>query len=117
MKKALLIVTLISIVTGLLLAQSIIDGRRVFGRPWSYDPRTNPPLALPEAYSMALAHIGSATNQFHCVSASCIEMTNNGWTGWTFAFWNTNGQRGRVNVYFDKKVETVRRRDEILINQ
>ena len=37
------------------------------GKPWSYDPKTVPPLALPEAYAMAVAHIGIATNRCHCV--------------------------------------------------
>ena len=33
-------------------------------------------------------------------------MTNAGFTGWTFLFSNTNGQRGRVEVFFDKEVVT-----------
>jgi hypothetical protein len=117
MKRLLLFLAVAAAVAGVLLAQSIIDGKRMDGRPWSYDPKTVPPLALPEAFAMAVHHIGKATNRFHCVAASCLEMTNDGFTGWTFRFSDTNGQRGRVNVYFDRKVETVRRIDEILISE
>jgi hypothetical protein len=117
MKRILLFLALAATAAGVLLAQSIIDGRRVDGKPWSYDPKTVPPLALPEAYTMAIAHIGKATNRFHCLTASCMEMTNNGWTGWTFRFSDTNGQRGSVDVYFDRKVETAPRRGEVRISE
>ena len=66
---------------------------------------------------MAVTHIGAATNAFYCVAASCLERTNAGFTGWTFSFLNTNGQRGRVNVFFDREVETVARSGEVLISK
>jgi hypothetical protein len=115
MKRILSVLTAVAAVAGVLLAQSVVDGRRVNGRPQSYDPRAVPPLTLPEAYAMALAHIGKATNQFHYITASCIEMTNGGWTGWTFRFSDTNGRRGSVDVFFDKEVWTAPRRGEVRI--
>ena len=78
-----------------------------------YDPRTPPPLSMGEAYALAVAHLGRATNQFYCITASCLQTTNDPFTGWTFSFSNTNGQRGRVNVYFYGKAETVARAGEI----
>jgi hypothetical protein len=87
---------------GFLFAQSIvISGGRRFTKYQSYDPKTRPSLALPEAYALALNQIGPKTNQFHCLTASCIEMTNNGFTGWRFTFSNTNGQRVGLSVFFD----------------
>ena len=104
MKLILSVLTAVAAGALVLFAQSIIDGRRVNGVPQLYDPKTVPPLTLPEAYAMAIAHIGKATNQFHCITASCIEMTNGGFTGWTFRFSDTNGRRSSVNVFFDKEV-------------
>ncbi len=107
MKRTFLIVLCIGLAGGLLLAQSIINGYRVAnfsGKPATYDPKTPPPLALPDAYALAVAHINRITNRFHCVAANCTEMTNNALTGWTFTFSNTNGVRGNVQVYFDKMV-------------
>jgi hypothetical protein len=68
----------------------------------SYDGGTPPPVSLPEAYGIALTHIGSASNAFYCLSASCVD--DKGHRGWTFKFGNTNGQRGRVIVYFTRGV-------------
>ena len=74
----------------------------------SYDPKGKPPIALPEAYSLVISNLAkypSATNRFHCISASCAEMSgSNGWTGWTFWFSNTNGDRARMRVFFDGEV-------------
>src|ERR1051326_4583679 len=36
--------------------------------PITYDPKIPPPVALPEAYSLALSHIGTGVNSFHCGS-------------------------------------------------
>jgi hypothetical protein len=87
------------------MAQGIVNGYRALGgKPETYDPRTPPPLSLPEAYALALtrmSHYTHYTNQFHCVEANCTEMTNNGFTGWKFVFGNTNGEFGDVEVYFD----------------
>lgn len=64
------------------------------------------PLALPEAYSLAVAHVGAATNRLWCVSASCLEEAKSFSfvTRWTFGFSNTNGEITRVIVFFDKTV-------------
>jgi len=71
----------------------------------SYDLGDPPPLTLSQAYPLAMSHLGAATNRFYCVTASCLEITNFGNTGWLFSFSNTNRQRGRVMVFFDKEVE------------
>jgi hypothetical protein len=54
--------------------------------PWD---NTKPPtLPLPVAYQLAVAKLGSATNQFHCVDA---RLSNDfGGPGWYFDFYSTN---------------------------
>ena len=88
------------------------------GRRWSafqtYDPNTPPPLDLPKAYAMAMTRVGGATNRVYCIAATCLEMTNNGFTGWTFWFSNTNAQRARVDVFFDKEVHVDIQSGEVL---
>ncbi len=112
MKKPLtVIVCLVTIGgAGLLVAQSIVmSGGNRLSPFQTYDPKTRPPLTLPEAYPLAVAKLDTTavrlgtTNRFYCVTASCLEMTNHGFTGWTFGFSNTNGQRIRVSVFFDKQ--------------
>jgi hypothetical protein len=116
MKCVIFIALVTAIGIGLLLAQGKVgSGTHRYSPFQTYDPRTLPPLTLPEAYALAAAHIGTATNHFYCVAASCLEMTNAGFTGWTFSFSSTNGQRGRVVVYFDKEAATVARSGEVLI--
>jgi len=118
MKRILIIILGTGVAAGL-LAQSIITngGTRSFQppsygsfQPLSYDPKTRPPLALPDAYALAmrkLAEIPGATNRFHCISGSCVEMScRNGWTGWTFWFANTNGDHAYLWVFFDRHVAT-----------
>ena len=83
----------------------------------SYDPKTRPPVEVGDAYLLAMQHLGLATNSYHCISASCVDRTNAGFTGWTFVFASTNGLRGRVNVYFDRQVETVARSGEVIISR
>ena len=100
------ITSLVTVVTtGVLVVQGTVTSG---GRRWSsfqtYDGKTPPPLLLPEAYTRALSRIGEATNRFYCVTASCLETTNNGFTGWTFWFSNTNAQRPHVDVFFDREV-------------
>jgi hypothetical protein len=73
---------------------------------WGWEPPKPPPIALPDAYALVLAHIGSATNRFCCVTASCLEMTNYGHQGSAFSFSDTNGQHARVQVTFDKELYT-----------
>ncbi len=108
MKSAVLTLIVLGLLVsvGVLLAQSvIISADRRVTKFQSYDPKTPPPLSLPEAYSLALGQLGKipgATNRFHCISASCIEMPSiDGWTGWTFWFAKTNGERARMWVFFD----------------
>lgn len=113
--KAVHLVTVGSIaVAGTLLAQGFAGSSHTpgahtnvytGGRPslGIYDGSTPPPVSLPEAYQLALAHIGAASNSFYCVRATCAD--TNGFRGWTFTFANTNKQRGRVVVFFTRGVE------------
>ena len=105
--KRLLIAGLATVLAvGFLFAQgSLVSGDRRWTAVQTYDAKSPPPLPLPEAYALALAHIGPASNSFYCVRASCLELTNHGFTGWTFSFASTNGQKGRVVVYFDREVQ------------
>jgi hypothetical protein len=117
MKHILLATLFVGIAAGL-LAQSIVgNGWARYAQPQSYDPKTPPPLALPEAYALALSNLAKtpgATNRFHCISASCVEMSNtNGWTGWTFWFANTNGDRASLWVFFDGAVTSDVRSSEL----
>jgi len=92
-------IAILAMLAGLAFAQG-----RIFGGPGKpYDPKTPPPLALNEAYRLALTRIGEVTNRFYCVSASCLEKTLPEQAGWVFFFSNTNGDRARVEVYFHNK--------------
>jgi hypothetical protein len=53
-----------------------------------YDKSKPPKLPLPTAYQLAVAALGSATNQFHCVGASLT--TDFYAPAWSFTFCNTN---------------------------
>ena len=85
---------------GMLLGQGFSGG----SHHSSYDPRKPLPLAMPDAYALATDHIGAATNRFHCVSATCLEVGNQRTTGWSFAFLNADGQQADVKVFLDKAV-------------
>lgn len=105
MKSILIALLAIIAVTGWLFAQGRAGSNP--GDPsWPYlgiyEGGTPPPVSLPEAFDLALAHIGPASNSFYCVRATCVD--TNGHRGWTFTFANTNGQLGRVIVYFTKGV-------------
>jgi hypothetical protein len=116
MKRAFFAGLFVAVSVCLLLAQGKVGSGTHRGSKFqSYNPNSPPPLALADAYNLALDHLGKATNRFFCISASCLEMTNAGFTGWTFSFSNTNRERGRVDVYFDKDVVSVARPGEILI--
>ena len=105
MKTALLLFVAVGAATCLLLAQGRSGSNQIVHSQFrSYDPGTPPPLSLPEAYGLALAHLGAATNHQYCVAASCLENTNNYVTGWGFMFATTNRECGLVFVYFDKSV-------------
>jgi hypothetical protein len=53
-----------------------------------YDNAKPPSLSLPAGYEIAAAALGSATNQFHCISASIS--TDFGSPGWFFTYCSTN---------------------------
>jgi hypothetical protein len=56
-----------------------------------YDNTKPPMMSLPSAYSLAIATVGSATNQFHCVSAVVNdELIGDG--EWYFTFYSTNSK-------------------------
>ena len=84
------------------------EGR--IGQVQKYDPKNRPTLVLPDAYSLALGALGNETNQFYCISASCLNRLENFGggvlhqmqLGWTFEFSSTNGTQRHVLVYFDK---------------
>jgi hypothetical protein len=72
------------ILLGLLVVSMAVFARAFV--PWD---KTKPPaLPLPVAYQLAVTKLGSATNQFHCVSASIS--TEFSTPGWDFAFYSTN---------------------------
>jgi hypothetical protein len=107
MKRWLLLLSISLSVFGVagLLAQSVlsINGYHRLSKYQTYDPKRRPPLALPDAYALAVAKLPRVvTNRFHCISASVLEMSgSNGLTGWTFWFSNTNGDRASIWVFFD----------------
>jgi hypothetical protein len=114
--KLVIILVVVSAASCLVLAQGRVgSGTHRYSKYPTYNPNTRPPMAMMDAYSLAQAQIGTATNAFYCVAASCLDMTNAGFTGWTFTYANTNGQRGRVNVYFDGEVSVGAREGEVLI--
>jgi hypothetical protein len=53
-----------------------------------YDNAKPPSLSLPAGYEIAVATLGSATNQFHCVGANIS--TDFGTPSWFFSFCTTN---------------------------
>lgn len=92
---------------------TIMSGGNRWTAIQSYDGKTPPPLTLPEASEIALGRLGETTNRFYCLTASCLDMTNRGFTGWTFWFSNTNAQRARVDVYFDKATHISPQSEEV----
>ena len=90
MKRVIIILTVLGLATGLVFARRIM---------W---PDTKPPrLSLPDAYGCAISAIGTATNQYHCVRASClISRSPDG--EWMFTFCSTNGAFKTAFVFFDK---------------
>jgi hypothetical protein len=74
-----------------------------------YNETNPPPLRLQDAYPLALNGLGMETNQFYCVSATCLtpvapasHLGFHGVRAWTFEFFSTNGIQRTVMVYFDK---------------
>ena len=67
-----------------------------------YNNSKPPGLSLPLAYGDAMMALGSATNQFHCVSAN-IATTFSPTGGWFFTFYSTNSTPKWVTVEFNGK--------------
>ena len=78
----------------------VSNGNRRYTKP--YDVKVAPPVGLTEACALAQKYMGSSTNQFYCVSASCTQSLRSGLPGWAFSFFNTNGRFARIDVLFDK---------------
>jgi hypothetical protein len=70
----------------------------------AYGEERQPPISMPEAYTMATQALGSATNEFYCVHANTqISRSQDG--EWLFSFCSTNGARKDVFVFLDKKTK------------
>jgi hypothetical protein len=111
MKKYILC-NILLLVTAKILAQgttiSVFGGSHVnMQPPPPYDGKTPPLLKIDEAYTKVLSALGSETNQYYCVSTTCMEQVPRSDVlgafdkGWKFEFSNTNGVHERVLVYFD----------------
>lgn len=98
--KYIIAIAISMVAAGLLIAQGLSGSSQ---HPGS-DQKRPPPLTLPEAYALATAQLGEATNRLFCVSATCVEPPTFMTTGWTFGFSNTNGETAHVKVFFDKMV-------------
>ena len=73
------------ILLGLLVVSTAVFAT-IIGPP--YDKSKPPTLALPAAYQLAISALGSATNQFHCVSATISQEISA--PAWYFTFCSTN---------------------------
>ena len=107
-----LIIFLLVTIASMILAQTqnnFSPGFRASLTQPGYDRKVPPPLTLDAAYGKALLEMGTATNQYHCIGATCLPRlmtlgTNDGhvYFGWTFEFSDTNGISKKVDVYFDR---------------
>jgi hypothetical protein len=79
MKRLLTILCVLIVAVGIAYALSPI-----------FDHKKIPPMALPDAYRIAMIALGSATNQFHCSGAS-FQLNPPQKDQWEFYFFNTNG--------------------------
>ena len=68
------------------------------------------------SYNLLLAKLGKTTNEFHCISASCVATNIPGLPGWTFALANTNGAIAHVKVIFDGELHMDGRSAKLLGN-
>lgn len=105
MKNVIIVLLTILIASCFLFAQGPAGsnpGGPIANSPFivPYDATRPPPLGLTGAYAMSLSFVGTATNRFYCVSATCLEKTKSGLPGWKFTFCNTNQQHVVVNVPF-----------------
>jgi hypothetical protein len=71
--------------------------------PW--DKAKPPTLSLPVAYERALAALGAATNELHCISAR-VDTDFSRAGEWEFAFYSTNTppKTKFVSVSFEGKI-------------
>ena len=107
MKRIFVIVLASAATVGLVIGQGQLTiGGNHWQRYWGWPTNAPPPLTLSDAYSLALADVGQTANRFYCVAASTLEMTNYHFRGWAFTFADTNGQRARVEVSFDRELRT-----------
>ena len=68
-----------------------------------YNHAKPPSISLPVAYERAANALGSATNQFHCISANVT--ADFGADGeWQFTFYSTNSRPKWVTVEFNGKI-------------
>jgi hypothetical protein len=116
MKKQLILPLLIILTARLILAQTNVYSPSQFPPQPPRDGKIPPPLNLGAAYDKAVQKLGTDTNQFHCVSATCLQwLTRHGSSedptgttvGWTFVFLDTKGVQKNVCVYFDKASTTL----------
>lgn len=117
MKNLLLAFTCAAFIATVVFGQgqlTVGKGGNHWQQYWGWTPKQPPPLSLPEGYALAIGHIGGATNRFFCVGASSLEMTNYYFPGWAFVFSNTNGQRARVEISFDKELRIDPRSAKVL---
>lgn len=96
----------IPMLAGLAVIVGSVFGQGVFGRGIrNYDAKSPPPLDLMPAYVLARNYLGSATNDYWCVAASCpLNMDTNFITHWEFSFTSRNGKTTNVLVLFDKTI-------------
>ena len=73
------------ILLGLLVVSTAVFATII--RP-PYDNSKPPTLALPAAYQLAVVALGSATNQYHCISATISQEISA--PAWYFIFCSTN---------------------------
>jgi len=72
-----------------------------------YDTSKPPSLTIPAGYELAVSALGTATNQFHCISASIYtDAVVSPQGGWLFTFRSTNAppKSKFVTVEFGGKV-------------
>lgn len=67
-----------------------------------YNNATPPSLSLPSAYERATTALGTATNEFHCVSANVATFFSPDGE-WLFTFYSTNSKPQFVIVEFNGK--------------
>jgi hypothetical protein len=79
----------------------VLTAGLVFALRVEWPDNKRPRLALGDAYHCAVLALGSATNEFYCVGASClISRSPDG--EWMFCFFSTHGLRKTAFVFFDK---------------